>query len=122
MRRRGLCWSLDAARAVLWRILRSECLLCPLMHLPSHGAYSRHTLSLALQCRTLLCCSESAIQKVTSGHNLLLHMQHHRQELVQVHYLSASPTSLAEVLLTGGIPPNIDEPCSAKSAYTRLFR
>ena len=40
----------------------------------------------------------------------------------QVHYLSAFPTSLAEVLLTGGIPPNIDEPCSAESAYTRLFR
>lgn len=40
----------------------------------------------------------------------------------QVHYLSASPASLAEVLLTGGIPPNIDEPCSADSAYTRLFR
>ena len=41
---------------------------------------------------------------------------------LQVHYLSASPASLAEVLLTGGIPPNIDEPCSAESAYTRLFR
>ena len=40
----------------------------------------------------------------------------------QVHYLSASPTSLAEALLTGGIPPNIDEPCPASSTYTRLFR
>ena len=39
-----------------------------------------------------------------------------------MHYLSAFPTSLAEVLLTGGIPPNIDELCSAESAYTRLFR
>ena len=52
----------------------------------------------------------------------LAHMQHDRKELMQVHYLSASPTSLAEVLLTGGVPPNIDEPCSAKSAYTHLFR
>ncbi len=49
-------------------------------------------------------------------------MQLYRKEVLQVHYLSASPTSLAEVLLTGGIPPNIDETCSAKSAYTRLFR
>lgn len=41
---------------------------------------------------------------------------------MQVHYLSAAPASLAEVLLTGGIPPNVDEQCAASSAYTRLFR
>lgn len=39
-----------------------------------------------------------------------------------MHYLSAHPHALAEVLLTGGLPPGITQGCSAESAYHCLFR
>ncbi len=32
------------------------------------------------------------------------------------------PTGLYEVLLTGGIPPGIDQPCSAHAAYRALYK
>lgn len=37
-------------------------------------------------------------------------------------YLSMAPESLAEVLMTGGIPPGISSSCSAEDVYSRTFR
>ena len=37
-------------------------------------------------------------------------------------YLSQFPQALVEVLLTGGLPPGMDLPCSAEEVYSRLFR
>ncbi|PSC70862.1 Proline iminopeptidase [Micractinium conductrix] len=37
-------------------------------------------------------------------------------------YLSLAPEGLVEVLMTGGIPPGIDQPCSAEDVYRRTFR
>ena len=37
-------------------------------------------------------------------------------------YLSMAPESLAEVLITGGLPPGICSPCSAEDVYNRTFR
>lgn len=37
-------------------------------------------------------------------------------------YLSIAPLSLIEVLMTGGIPPNIHSPCVADQVYRALYR
>ena len=37
-------------------------------------------------------------------------------------YLSLAPSSLIEVLMTGGIPPNVNLPCTADLVYCSLFR
>ncbi|KAG7670248.1 hypothetical protein Ndes2437B_g06488 [Nannochloris sp. 'desiccata'] len=37
-------------------------------------------------------------------------------------YLSLAPQSLAEVLITGGLPPGISSPCSAENVYRRTFQ
>ncbi|KAG1671871.1 hypothetical protein FOA52_003438 [Chlamydomonas sp. UWO 241] len=37
-------------------------------------------------------------------------------------YLSFAPNSLIEVLMTGGIPPGILEPCAAETVYRRLYK
>ncbi|KAL4424352.1 hypothetical protein ABPG75_001653 [Micractinium tetrahymenae] len=37
-------------------------------------------------------------------------------------YLSLAPEGLVEVLMTGGIPPGIAQPCSAEDVYRRTFR
>ena len=42
--------------------------------------------------------------------------------LVQVSYLSTAPEALSEVLLTGGLPPGLTQPCSAEAAYMSLYR
>ena len=70
----------DGACAGRWTLLGQSfggfcavSVLCPLMRLPSHRAYSRCTLEFALQFWLLL-CSESAIQEVMSDHNVLLQM------------------------------------------------
>lgn len=36
-------------------------------------------------------------------------------------YLSIAPQGLVEVLLTGGLPPGIDQPCAAHTAYRSLY-
>jgi pimeloyl-ACP methyl ester carboxylesterase len=37
-------------------------------------------------------------------------------------YLSLAPEGLVEVLITGGLPPGINQPCSAEDVYRRTFR
>ncbi|KAI7844714.1 hypothetical protein COHA_001802 [Chlorella ohadii] len=37
-------------------------------------------------------------------------------------YLSLAPEGLLEVLITGGLPPGIHQPCSADDVYRRTFR
>ena len=39
-----------------------------------------------------------------------------------VTYLSVAPESLAEVIMTGGLPPGISLPCAADEVYRRTFR
>ncbi|KAK9837535.1 hypothetical protein WJX84_012436 [Apatococcus fuscideae] len=39
-----------------------------------------------------------------------------------VQYLSAAPQGLTEVFLTGGLPPDVNQPCAAESAYRALYK